>query len=74
MEEYKIRLIEETKELATKTNKLNDFMKTNFFYKLPRNKKDLLYEQYQLMVSYLRVLGLRLELEEIDLEKENFFE
>ena len=62
LSDFEIRLIEETEELAQKTNKLNDFMRTQKFYELPRPHKDLLYEQYHAMLNYLQVLGKRLEL------------
>jgi hypothetical protein len=65
METYKERLKKETEELMIKTNKLQDFMRTDTFYFLDRNKKDLLYKQLHAMLDYLQVLGLRCELEEI---------
>lgn len=56
------RLKEEAKELAVKTNKLNDFMRTQQFVDLDRENKDLLYSQSRLMNEYLQVLGKRIEL------------
>ena len=56
------RLLLETQELATKTNKLNDFMRTTGFVELDRENKDLLYSQSRLMNKYLQILGKRLEL------------
>lgn len=56
------RLLVEAQELATKTNALNDFMRTNAFVDLDRQNKDLLYRQSRLMNEYLQVLGQRLEL------------
>ena len=56
------RLLEETRELATKTNALNDFMRTQSFADLDRENKDLLYSQSRLMNEYLQVLGKRLEI------------
>tara|TARA_R110000765_G_scaffold158410_1_gene261946 strand:+ start:25 stop:246 length:222 start_codon:yes stop_codon:yes gene_type:complete len=56
------RLLVETQELAEKTNKLNDFMRTNSFVKLDRENKDLLYTQSRLMNEYVQILGKRLEL------------
>jgi hypothetical protein len=56
------RLLIETQELATKTNALNDFMRTQNFVDLDREDKDLLYTQSRLMNKYLQVLGHRLEL------------
>lgn len=56
------RLLDEARELANKTNKLNDFMRTQSFVDLDRENKDLLYSQSRLMNEYLQVLGKRLEL------------
>ena len=51
------RLLTEAQELATKTNALNDFMRTQTFVDLDRKNKDLLYKQSRLMNEYLQVLG-----------------
>jgi len=56
------RLLVEAQELATKTNALNDFMRTQKFVDLDRQNKDLLYKQSRLMNEYLQVLGQRIEL------------
>jgi len=56
------RLLTEAQELATKTNALNDFMRTQKFVDLDRQNKDLLYQQSRLMNEYLQVLGQRIEL------------
>ena len=56
------RLLVEAQELATKTNALNDFMRTQAFIDLDRQNKDLLYKQSRLMNEYLQVLGQRLEI------------
>lgn len=56
------RLLTEAQELATKTNALNDFMRTQKFVDLGRESKDLLYKQSRLMNEYLQVLGQRIEL------------
>ncbi len=56
------RLLMEAQELATKTNALNDFMRTQSFVDLDRQNKDLLYTQSRLMNEYLQVLGQRLEI------------
>jgi hypothetical protein len=56
------RLLIEAQELATKTNALNDFMRTQSFVDLDRQNKDLLYTQSRLMSEYLQVLGQRLEI------------
>jgi hypothetical protein len=56
------RLLIEAQELATKTNALNDFMRTQGFVNLDRQNKDLLYTQSRLMNEYLQILGQRLEI------------
>ena len=56
------RLLIEAQELATKTNALNDFMRTQGFVNLDRQNKNLLYTQSRLMNEYLQVLGQRLEI------------
>ena len=56
------RLLIEAQELATKTNALNDFMRTQSFVNLDRQNKDLLYIQSRLMNEYLQILGQRLEI------------
>ena len=56
------RLLIEAQELATKTNALNNFMRTQNFVDLDRQNKDLLYKQSRLMNEYLQILGQRLEI------------
>lgn len=56
------RLLTEAQELAFRTNKLNDFMRTQQFIDLDRENKDLLYHQSRLMNEYLQVLGKRIDL------------
>lgn len=56
------RLLIEEQELATKTNALNNFMRTQNFVDLDRQNKDLLYKQSRLMNEYLQILGQRLEI------------
>jgi hypothetical protein len=56
------RVLIESRELATKTNDLNDFMRTQEFVDLDRQNKDLIYKQSRLMNEYLQVLGQRLEI------------
>lgn len=59
--EQKARLLAETQETADRLNKLNTFMATDAFPKLPREDKDLLYSQQRLMSEYVQILGKRLE-------------
>jgi hypothetical protein len=68
MEEFQLRLKNETESLAIKLNKLNDFMRSQLFYKLTRVEKSLLYEQYHAMLNYLEVLGKRLEINGVDFD------
>lgn len=65
MSDWRERLEEETKELAERLNKLQDFMRTDAFYILDRKRKDLMYDQLHAMLTYLQVLGKRCELEGI---------
>jgi hypothetical protein len=55
------RLLTETREVATRLNKLNTFMATDAFPLLPREDKDLLYSQQRVMSEYVQILGKRLE-------------
>lgn len=61
-ESFKKRLLNEAQELAQKTNKLNDFMRTQSFIDLDRKNKDLLYRQSRVMNEYLQILGTRIEI------------
>ena len=56
------RLLSEARDLATKLNALNDFMRTQNFINLDRQNKDLLYKQSRLMNEYLQILGQRIEI------------
>lgn len=68
IKEWQERLKDETLELAERLNKLHAFMATQAFYELPREEKDLLYEQSRLMNSYVQVLGKRCEIYKIRLK------
>ena len=59
--EQKARLLAETQETAGRLNKLNSFMGSEHFPKLPREDKDLLYSQQRVMSKYVQILGKRLE-------------
>jgi hypothetical protein len=61
LEEFKKRLLEETRQESEKLNKLNQFMAGDVFPTLTRVEKDLLYEQCRIMNSLVQVLGKRLE-------------
>jgi hypothetical protein len=60
-EDQKARLLAETQETADRLNKLNAFMASDAFPKLPRIDKDLLYRQQRAMSEYVQILGTRLE-------------
>jgi hypothetical protein len=60
-EAQKARLLSETRETAERLNMLNAFMATDMFPRLPREDKDLLYEQQRVMSKYVQILGKRLE-------------
>jgi hypothetical protein len=59
--EQKTRLLAETQEIAERLNKLNTFLASDVFPKLPREDKDLLYSQQRVMSKYVQILGKRLE-------------
>ena len=59
--EQKDRLLTETRNTAGRLNKLNAFMAGDDFPQLPREDKDLLYEQQRTMSRYVQILGIRLE-------------
>lgn len=59
--EQQDRLLAETRETADRLNKLNAFMAGDFFPKLQREDKDLLYSQQRVMSEYVQILGKRLE-------------
>jgi hypothetical protein len=59
--DFKCRLLVETQETAARLNKLNTFMASDNFPKLPREDKDLLYSQQRVMSKYVQILGKRLE-------------
>lgn len=65
-----VSIKEECKALIKKANKLHEFKGTEDFYKLPREHKDLIYQQSRLMDEYIQVLGKRMELLKIT----NFYE
>ncbi len=60
-EEQKSRLIAEAQETAERLNLLNGFMAGDIFPTLPREEKDLLYEQQRVMSEYVQILGKRIE-------------
>lgn len=60
-DEQKARLLNEAQETADRLNKLNAFMGGPTFPGLPRDDKDLLYEQQRTMSRYVQILGTRLE-------------
>lgn len=63
MEPHVKRVLCEREELAKKCDALLIFLGSDVFLSLPKEKKDLLHEQYALMRDYLTFLGKRLALE-----------
>jgi|LGVF01.2.fsa_nt_gb hypothetical protein len=61
MEEFKTRLLEETRFEANKLKKLNEFMSGNGFPTLERWEKKMLYKQSRIMNEFVEILGIRLE-------------
>ena len=53
-------LLLEARDVASRLIKLNAFMATDDFPKLPQEDKDLLYEQSRAMSHYVQILGKRL--------------
>jgi hypothetical protein len=64
MEDWKVRLIQEYKELKIKTNKLKTYIDAN---KIEVN--DILYKQHSVMNEYLQILEFRLEEQNIDINE-----
>ena len=63
MEPHVKRVLDERKELAKKCDALLIFLSGNLFLSLPKEKKDLMHEQYAVMRDYLTILDKRLALE-----------
>jgi len=57
------RVLDERDELARKCDALLVFLSGKIFLSLPKDKRDLLNEQYAVMREYLDILGKRLSLE-----------
>lgn len=68
--DWQIKLKKQTEETADELNRLNKFMTTQTFYKLPREEKDLLYEQQRALSTYLQILGKRCEIYGLTLDIE----
>ena len=66
---WQSRLVVETEELAKKVNMLHLFMATKEFHELLPHAKDLLYEQEEYMMKYLKTLGKRCALGNLKLYK-----
>ncbi|AJI87064.1 hypothetical protein CH54_3784 [Yersinia rochesterensis] len=63
MEPHVKRVLDERDELAKKCDALLVFLGGEFFLSLPKEKKELMHEQYAVMRDYLTILGKRLALE-----------
>lgn len=68
--EQKERLAKEINDLRDKIHKLGDFMRTRAFYKLDRPNKSELYKQKHAMLTYLEILGVRAELNDVKFMEE----
>lgn len=66
-ESYKKRMKTEWLELEDKAEKLSSFFKSHIFETLPKEKQQLMYEQYDAMIHYSTVLANLCKLEGIDL-------
>jgi hypothetical protein len=60
---YLERMQIERDELSTKCDALLKFMGSDVFLAMPKNKRDLMSEQYDVMRDYLLVLSKRINLE-----------
>ena len=63
MQPHVKRVFDERNELSVKCDALLLFIGGEIFMSLPKEKKDLLNEQYAVMRDYLTILGKRLALE-----------
>jgi|LGVE01.1.fsa_nt_gb hypothetical protein len=61
MEDFKQRLLDETRFEVDKLHKLQMFMAGDIFPTLTRIEKDLLYDQVVAMNRFVQILGKRLE-------------
>lgn len=63
MQPHVQRMVTERTELAAKCDALLAFLSGDVFKSLPKEKKDLMHEQYAAMREYLDVLDKRISLE-----------
>lgn len=61
MDDFKVRLINERKELKERIGKLSAFMLTTVFAKLPEIDRKLLLEQAVYMSGYADILDQRVD-------------
>lgn len=61
MEDFKKRLLEERDQLSEKVNKLDTFFESRKVYKLSVLQQDLLYQQFEAMITYLDCLERRID-------------
>jgi GTP cyclohydrolase III len=64
MQPHVKRVLDERDDLARKCDALLIFLGGDIFLSLPKEKKDLMHEQYAVMRDYLTILGKRLALED----------
>lgn len=69
MEAYQERMVEEMTQLLERTNKLNDFISSEKFFDIPKEKRVLMTVQKNAMEQYAMILGYRLLEEGININK-----
>ena len=68
MKKFQKRLIKDHNQLAKKLNKLEEFMNDcERFCVLPEEQKDLIETQHSAMITYIKIIELRLNSMEIKL-------
>ena len=60
MKDYQLRVLEESKELFVKLDKLKTFMNSSDYKMLPTVERETLSLQLHIMNSYYEILSLRL--------------
>lgn len=69
MEAYQERMVEEITQLLERTNKLNDFISSEKFFDIPKEKRVLMTLQKNAMEQYAMILGYRLLEEGININE-----
>lgn len=69
MEAYQERMVEEITQLLERTNKLNDFISSEKFFDISKEKRVLMTLQKNAMEQYAMILGYRLLEEGININE-----